>query len=150
MPSSPLKVPLGKILVIDDSPTILKVVELVLTKAGYLVSTSGDGEDGLERAKSFKPDLILLDFVMPRMNGYQVCRALSESEDLKHVPVVLLSAKGEQVGEQFVKVMGIVDYITKPFRPTQCSAWSSTFSRRTKSGRSCRPPRRFRARSPAA
>src|SRR4051812_35340251 len=54
---------------------------------------------------------------MPKMNGYQVCRALAESEDLKSVPVVLMSAKGDQVGDRFVKVMGIVDYITKPFSP---------------------------------
>ncbi|MBI5480397.1 MAG: response regulator, partial [Deltaproteobacteria bacterium] len=102
------------ILVIDDSPTILKVVQLVLTKAGYLVNTAADGDIGVAAAKERRPDLILLDFVMPKMNGYQVCRALAEEEALKEVPVVLMSAKGDQIGERFVKVMGIVDYITKP------------------------------------
>ncbi len=110
------------VLVIDDSPTILKVVQLVLTKAGFSVYTAPDGEEGIARARAERPDLILLDFVMPKMNGYQVCRALAESPDLKSIPVVLMSAKGDQVGERFVKVMGIVDYITKPFSPEAITA----------------------------
>jgi len=110
------------VLVIDDSPTILKVVQLVLTKAGFAVDTAPDGEAGLSAARDAKPDLILLDFVMPRMNGYQVCRALAGDDGLKDVPVVLMSAKGDQVGERFVKVMGIVDYITKPFSPEAITA----------------------------
>jgi CheY-like chemotaxis protein len=61
--------------------------------------------------------VILLDFVMPRMNGYQVCRTLAETADLRDVPVILMSAKGDQVGERFVRMLGIVDYITKPFSP---------------------------------
>jgi CheY-like chemotaxis protein len=110
------------VLVIDDSPTILKVVQLVLTKAGFSVHTAPDGEEGIARARAERPDLILLDFVMPKMNGYQVCRALAESAELKSIPVVLMSAKGDQVGERFVKVMGIVDYITKPFSPEAITA----------------------------
>jgi DNA-binding response OmpR family regulator len=110
------------VLVIDDSPTILKVVQLVLTKAGFSVLTASDGEEGITKAYESHPDMILLDFVMPKMNGYQVCRGLSESPSLKDVPVVLMSAKGDQVGERFVKVMGIVDYITKPFSPEAITA----------------------------
>ena len=110
------------VLVIDDSPTILKVVQLVLTKAGFNVQTAPDGEAGLEAARSVKPDCILLDFVMPRMNGYQVCRSLAGDDSLSSIPVVLMSAKGDQVGERFVKVMGIVDYITKPFSPEAITA----------------------------
>jgi DNA-binding response OmpR family regulator len=105
------------VLVIDDSPTILKVVQLVLTKAGYHVTTASDGDEGVDAARKAKPDLILLDFVMPKMNGYQVCQALHQEEALRDVPVILMSAKGDQVGERFVKAMGIVDYITKPFSP---------------------------------
>lgn len=111
-----------KVLVIDDSPTILKVVQLVLTKAGYNVKTAPDGEAGIELAKKDPPQLILLDFVMPKLNGYQVCKALSKNKSLADVPVVLMSAKGDQVGERFVKVLGIVDYITKPFSPEAITA----------------------------
>jgi DNA-binding response OmpR family regulator len=111
-----------RVLVIDDSPTILKVVQLVLSKAGFLIDVAETGEDGLEAARANKPNLILLDFVMPKMNGYQVCRALAAEEELANIPVVLMSAKGDQVGERFVKVMGIVDYITKPFSPEAITA----------------------------
>jgi CheY-like chemotaxis protein len=110
------------VLVIDDSPTITKVVQLVLTKAGYQVQTAVDGEAGLEAVRAQRPDLILLDFVMPRMNGYQFCRELVADPKLRDIPVVLMSAKGDQVGERFVKVMGIVDYITKPFSPEAITA----------------------------
>ncbi len=110
------------VLVIDDSPTILKVVQLVLTKAGFEVDIAGDGETALAMARERRPDVILLDFVMPKLNGYQVCRALQADEALAHVPVILMSAKGDQVGERFVKVMGIVDYITKPFSPEAITA----------------------------
>jgi CheY-like chemotaxis protein len=110
------------VLVIDDSPTITKVVQLVLTKAGYQVQTAVDGEAGLEAVRAQRPNLILLDFVMPRMNGYQFCRELVADPKLRDIPVVLMSAKGDQVGERFVKVMGIVDYITKPFSPEAITA----------------------------
>src|SRR5438477_5574877 len=110
------------VLVIDDSPTITKVVQLVLTKAGYQVSTAADGEQGLVSVRSQRPELILLDFVMPRMNGYQFCRELTADAKLRDIPVILMSAKGDQVGERFVKVMGIVDYITKPFSPEAITA----------------------------
>jgi len=111
-----------RVLVIDDSPTITKVVQLVLTKAGYRVDTSPDGEAGLAAARASRPELILLDFVMPRMNGYQFCRELAADPKLRDIPVILMSAKGDQVGERFVKVMGIVDYITKPFSPEAITA----------------------------
>jgi CheY-like chemotaxis protein len=110
------------VLVIDDSPTITKVVQLVLTKGGYQVQTAADGEQGLQAVRAQRPDLILLDFVMPRMNGYQFCRELTSDAKLRDIPVILMSAKGDQVGERFVKVMGIVDYITKPFSPEAITA----------------------------
>src|SRR5690606_28600375 len=110
------------VLVIDDSPTITKVVQLVLTKAGYQVQTAADGEQGLASVRAQRPDLILLDFVMPRMNGYQFCRELVADAKLRDIPVVLMSAKGDQVGERFVKVMGIVDSITRPFSPEAITA----------------------------
>jgi CheY-like chemotaxis protein len=111
-----------RVLVIDDSPTITKVVQLVLTKAGYQVATAPDGEAGLAAVRASRPDVILLDFVMPKMNGYQFCRELAADPKLRDIPVVLMSAKGDQVGERFVKVMGIVDYITKPFSPEAITA----------------------------
>lgn len=110
-----------QILVIDDSPTITKAVQLVLSRSGYHVEIADDGEAGLLAARQRRPDLVLLDFVMPRMNGYQVCRALAADPELASVPVVLMSAKGDQVGERFVRMMGIVEYVTKPFSPERLS-----------------------------
>ncbi len=110
------------VLVIDDSPTILKVVQLVLTKAGFEVRTTLNGEAGLAAARAERPQLLLLDFVMPQMNGYQVCREFSADAELRNIPIVLMSAKGDQIGERFIKVMGIVDYITKPFSPEAITA----------------------------
>ncbi|MBI3073867.1 MAG: response regulator [Deltaproteobacteria bacterium] len=113
------------VLVIDDSPTILRVVELVLKKGGYGVITASDGAQGLEKAKSERPDLVLLDFIMPRMNGYQVCKAMTADAELKSIPIVLMSAKGDKIGDKFVQVLGIVDYITKPFSPEAILAVAS-------------------------
>jgi len=105
------------VLVIDDSPTILKVVQLALTRAGFRVHAAPGGQEGIALARESRPDVILLDFVMPNMNGYQVCRELAEDEHLAEIPIVLMSAKGEEIGERFVKIKSVVDYVTKPFSP---------------------------------
>jgi DNA-binding response OmpR family regulator len=106
----------ARILVVDDSPTILKVVSSILARHGFEPETARDGIMGLKLlAASPRFDLVLLDFVMPRMNGYQFCRELRSQSALKAVPVVLMSAKGDRIRQQFVEQTGAVDAITKPF-----------------------------------
>lgn len=105
------------VLVVDDSPTILKLVQLVLTKAGYQVITASDGEAGLVAAHEERPALILLDYQMPEMNGDDVCRAMSGDTVLCNVPVVVMSAREDAVGERFGDLPNVVDHITKPFSP---------------------------------
>jgi DNA-binding response OmpR family regulator len=105
------------VLVVDDSPTILKLVQLVLTKAGYQVTTASDGEAGLVAAHEERPSLILLDYQMPEMNGDDVCRAMSGDTVLCNVPVVVMSAREDAVGERFASLPNVVDHITKPFSP---------------------------------
>src|SRR4051812_17786768 len=105
------------VLVVDDSPTILKLVQLVLTKAGYQVTTASDGEAGLVAAHEERPALILLDYQMPEMNGDDVCRAMSGDTVLSNVPVVVMSAREDAVGERFSNLPNVVDHITKPFSP---------------------------------
>jgi DNA-binding response OmpR family regulator len=105
------------VLVVDDSPTILKLVQLVLTKAGYQVATASDGEAGLVAAHEDRPALILLDYQMPEMNGDDVCRAMSGDTVLCNVPVVVMSAREDAVGERFASLPNVVDHITKPFSP---------------------------------
>jgi CheY-like chemotaxis protein len=105
-----------RILVIDDSPTIRKVVNSILERAGYEARAAADGQQGLEAlSNGEKFDLVLLDFVMPRMNGYRFCRAIRANEKLRSSPIVLMSAKSERIREQFVQQTGAVDAITKPF-----------------------------------
>jgi len=106
-----------RILVVDDSATIRRVVEMTLLRAGFVVDCAVDGQDGIQRAQQSPPDLVLLDFVMPRMNGYQFCHALRGIANLRETPVVLMSAKGDKIGEQFIEQTGAVDAITKPFSP---------------------------------
>lgn len=106
----------ARILVVDDSPTILKVVSAILARHGYEPSVARDGLMGLEMIqRGPRYDLVLLDFVMPRMNGYQFCRELRSNADHKSLPVVLMSAKGDKIRGQFVRQTGAVDAITKPF-----------------------------------
>lgn len=106
----------ARILIVDDSPTILKVVGGILTRNGFDVEVARDGLIGIERIRRGETyDLVLLDFVMPRMNGYQFCRELRSDPELRHLPVVLMSAKGDRIRDHFVNQTGAVDAITKPF-----------------------------------
>ena len=106
----------ARVLVVDDSSTILKVVSAILTRHGFEATVARDGVIGIDLIKrGDKFDLVLLDFVMPRMNGYQFCRELRSMPEHKTLPVVLMSAKGDKIRGQFVKQTGAVDAITKPF-----------------------------------
>src|ERR1043165_8523020 len=108
--------PLPRVLVVDDSPTIRRVVSNVLRQAGYDVSTAESGDTGLSEARATEPDLILLDFMMPGMNGYQFVKAL-DAEDGGRAPVVLMCTRTDQIPEGALKSLGVVDNITKPFSP---------------------------------
>src|SRR5882724_3911410 len=105
----------ARILVVDDSPTIRKVVCSILEASAFAALPAQDGQEALELLGHEKVDLVLLDFVMPRMNGYQFCRELRAHPELKNLPVVLMSAKGDKIRGQFVQQTGAIDAITKPF-----------------------------------
>lgn len=106
-----------RVLIVDDSPTVRRLGELILSQQGYAVHTAEDGEQGLEIALRVKPDAILVDFVMPIMNGHTFCKLLREDEEMKDVPLILISSKGEAVGEAFEKEFGVIHYFAKPFEP---------------------------------
>ena len=103
----------ARILVVDDSPTIRKVVCSILEASAFAALPAQDGQEALELLAYEKVDLVLLDFVMPRMNGYQFCRELRANDELKNLPVVLMSAKGDKIRGQFVQQTGAIDAITK-------------------------------------
>lgn len=107
----------ARILVVDDSPTIRKVVAAILAARSYEAVLAADGQEALALLEHERIDLILLDFVMPRMNGYQFCRELRARPKHRGLPVVLMSAKSDKIRGQFVQQTGAIDAITKPFDP---------------------------------
>jgi len=101
-----------KILIIEDEENILEAVKYTLTQEGYDVFTSLDGEDGLEKAQEIKPDLVLLDVMLPKMDGFEVCRILRKDLEM---PVFMISARAEEIDRVVGLEIGADDYITKPF-----------------------------------
>ncbi len=103
------------ILVIDDSPTVRKLAESILLKEGFSVYTAEDGDEGLQIARKAVPSVIIVDFVMPKMNGFQFCKNIRSDSILGDIPIVLITSKGEDVGRGFDEKFGIVRYLQKPF-----------------------------------
>jgi len=109
----------GKVLVVDDEVYILHILDFSLGAEGYEVITAADGEQALEKAISEKPDLIILDIMMPKMDGYETCEKIKKLPETKHIPVLLLTAKGRDIDRQRGFDSGADDYITKPFSPNK-------------------------------
>jgi len=107
----------GRVLVVDDEVYILHILDFSLGMEGYEVISATDGEMALEKVRSERPDCVVLDIMMPKMDGYQVCRAIKSNEATKKIPVILLSAKGRSVDQKIGFENGADDYITKPFSP---------------------------------
>ncbi len=107
----------GKILVVDDEIYIVHILDFSLGMEGYEVLTALDGEQALEKARAEHPDLIVLDIMMPKLDGYETCKMLKADEATKNIPVILLSAKGRNVDQKVGFEVGADDYITKPFSP---------------------------------
>lgn len=101
-----------KVLIVDDEKNIVDIIAFNLKKEGYQVITAADGEEGVEKTFSENPDLILLDIMMPKMDGYEACRKIREK---KHTPIIMLTARAEEVDKVLGLEMGADDYVTKPF-----------------------------------
>jgi DNA-binding response OmpR family regulator/DNA-binding CsgD family transcriptional regulator len=114
------------ILIVDDNPENIQVITIILKAQGYKISSELDGNKVLQHLKSFKADLILLDIIMPEINGYEVCRQLKDDPETKDIPIIFLSAKSEP--ESIIRgfEVGCVDYITKPFNSTELLARVNT------------------------
>jgi DNA-binding response OmpR family regulator len=106
-----------RILVIDDMPAILKVIRRQLEHWGYETFTAGSGEEGLALAEQHTPDLILLDILMPRMKGRQVCQLLKAGDKTKDIPIIFLSALALSDHVRAGLDIGAEDYVIKPFKP---------------------------------
>ncbi|ACY19339.1 response regulator [Haliangium ochraceum] len=103
------------ILVVDDDPEILGMLDLRLGKRGYRVVSAIDGEEALEQARKEKPALVVLDVMMPRMNGWEVARALRQDQATSKVKIVMLTAIGAQMNEMTSPLYGVDAYLDKPF-----------------------------------
>jgi two-component system alkaline phosphatase synthesis response regulator PhoP len=107
-----------RVLLVDDEPSIIKTVGKRLELAGYEVLTALDGQDGLAKAKVGRPDVIILDLMMPKLSGFEVCNALKADPAYKHIPIIIFTGKGQEMDERLCRELGAEAYISKPHDAT--------------------------------
>ena len=105
-----------KILLIDDDPTLLKLAQSVLSSNGFEVVAVNDAPNGLELAMKQKPDLIILDVMMPIINGFNICRMMKSEKALKHIPIILLTSRATQADQEIGTEVGADAHLAKPFK----------------------------------
>lgn len=110
---------MSKVLVVEDSVTQREMISSLLKNSGLTVAVAGDGVEALARLQNTIPDVVVLDIVMPRMNGYEVCRRIKSDAKTKNIPVVMCSSKGEEFDRYWGLKQGADAYIAKPFQPTE-------------------------------
>ncbi|WP_461520354.1 response regulator [Porticoccus sp.] len=120
-----------KVMVIDDSNTIRRTAETLLSKAGCEVITAIDGFDSLSKIADTNPDIIFVDIMMPRLDGYQTCALVKNNSQFKHTPVVMLSSKDGLFDKAKGRIVGADDYLTKPFSKTELFDALEKFSNRS-------------------
>ena len=108
--------PIKNILIVDDSPTDRQFLSDLLSKNGFKVSTAENADDALAKAKQLKPDLVLMDVVMPGQSGFQATRALSKDEATKAIPVIICTSKSQETDKQWGMKQGARDYVVKPVK----------------------------------
>jgi two-component system, OmpR family, alkaline phosphatase synthesis response regulator PhoP len=111
-----------RVLVVEDEQDVAELLRYHLTKEGYEVTLVGNGADALKRARESKPDLILLDIMVPQLNGWEVCRRLKKDPDLAQIPVIMVSGRVEEGDKVLGFEVGADDYVTKPFSPRELIA----------------------------
>jgi DNA-binding response OmpR family regulator len=111
-----------KVLVIDDSKTAQMMTALIVSKASFEVLTASDGEEGVQKALSEKPDIILMDVMMPKMDGFEACRRLHENEATRDIPVIMVTTRGEADNVEVGYTSGCADYVTKPVNSVELLA----------------------------
>lgn len=107
-----------KVLIADDLPKVVELVRVTLEDEDYKIIDASDGKQTLKKAREEKPDVILLDIMMSKMDGFEVCRQLRKDPQTKKIPIIMLTAKGQEVDKKKGREVGANDYITKPFSPS--------------------------------
>ena len=110
---------MAQILIVDDSPTEIHVLTTILEKQGHQVITAPNGEEGVATAKAEKPDLILMDVVMPGMNGFQATRTISKDPETSSIPIIIVTTKDQETDRVWGLRQGAKDYVTKPVNETE-------------------------------
>src|SRR5260370_36981092 len=108
-----------KILIVEDGTDVGDLLTLNLRKAGYKVSMTADGASGLQKAREDRPDFIVLDLMLPKMSGLEVCKILKNDTATSHIPILMLTAKAEEIDRIVGLEFGADDYVTKPFSPRE-------------------------------
>jgi len=111
-----------RVLIVDDEPNIVAALEFLLHKNGYAVKVAANGEEALAQLDAFKPDLVLLDVMMPKVSGYEVCQRMRSQPQWRDIKIVILSAKGREVEVSKGMSLGADLYVTKPFSSTELVA----------------------------
>ena len=111
-----------KVLIADDEPNIVAALEFLLQKHGYAIKVAANGEDALAQLDAFKPDLVLLDVMMPKVSGYEVCQRMRSQPRWQSIKIVMLSAKGREVEVSKGMSLGADLYVTKPFSSAELMA----------------------------
>lgn len=106
-----------RILLVDDEEDLRKMLAFRLEAVDYEVLQAVDGQEGLNKTRADKPDLIILDLMLPKLDGFKVCRMLKFDQKYKHIPVIMFTARAQKSDEELGKEMGADAYITKPFEP---------------------------------
>lgn len=128
-----------KVLVVDDEKDLVELLDYNLKKDGYLVLTAGDGAEALRLVGSEAPDLVVLDIMLPGMQGLEVLKAIRKRPDTQGIPVILLTAKSEELDRVLGLELGADDYVTKPFSPRELVARVKAVLRRVSSARTAGP-----------
>lgn len=110
-----------KVLVVDDEAFIVRMLTAKLTHGGYLVVSASDGQEGVEVTRRERPDLIIMDWCMPRMDGIEATRRIKGDPGLAHIPVLMLTCKGQETDEETARAAGVARYVTKPFHISRLS-----------------------------
>ena len=109
----------ASVLIVDDDPVVRRMLQLSFESEGFDVLTAGDGIEGLEALRSDPPDVVILDIMMPKLDGMKVMRELKSDDRLRSIPVILLSAKATSLDVELGMKAGAADYVTKPFDPIE-------------------------------
>ncbi len=113
---------MAHILIVDDSPTDAYLVKNILESQGYQTSEASNGEEGIQKAKEIKPNLIIMDVVMPGLNGFQATRKITKGEDTKSIPVVIVSSKNMESDRAWGLMQGAKDFLVKPVKQDELLA----------------------------